>query len=95
MDLLETVGHFNQWPIRGHPSGRNKYARDKLRDEVYRILNPPLLLPPIENEEEFIVLHREGMRFIIPSKIIDIWARLESIVGIKAIWPHGYSNRSY
>ena len=35
-DLLETVGYFNQGPTRGHPSGRDKYIRDKLRDEVYR-----------------------------------------------------------
>jgi len=52
LDPLGTVGYFNQGPIRGHPSGRDKYFIDKLLDEVYRILYPPLLLPPIENEEE-------------------------------------------
>ena len=83
MDLLETVGYFDQGPIRGRPSRRDKYIRNELRDEIYSVLNPPILLPPTENEEESVDLQGEGILIIIPSNIVDIWTRLEVLLGLK------------
>ena len=40
-------------------------------------------LPPIENEEEPNDLRGHGMKNIIPTNIIDIWTRLELLLGPK------------
>ena len=46
---------------------------------INKIQNPPL--PAIENESDD--LQGEGVKFIIPSNIIDIYSRLEILVGLK------------
>ena len=83
LDLLETVGYFNSRPIYEHPSRRGKYIRDNFRDDVLKILNHPLPLPPIENEENPKDSRGHEMKIIIPSNIIDIWTRLELFLGPK------------
>ena len=60
-----------------------KDVTDNLPKAIRKILNPPLSLPAIENEEKAIDLEGEEMKFIIPSNIIDIWPRVEMLVGLK------------
>ena len=83
LDPSETVGYFNQGPVRGHPSRRDKYIRDNIQDEVYRNVDPPLTLPPTENKEEFFEIQGEEIKIIIPSNTIDICTRLEILIGHK------------
>ena len=40
-NLLQCVGCYNQLSKRRHPSERDKFIRDKLNDELNRILKPP------------------------------------------------------
>ena len=48
---------------------------------IYKIQNPPL--PIIESVEDSNDLHREGVKFIILSNIIDIYTSLEVLLGLK------------
>ena len=57
-----------------------KDALYDLRKAIDKIRNPPL--PTIENVEDFSDLE-EGLKFIIPSNIIDIYTRLEVLLGLK------------
>ena len=51
-------------------------ALHNLPDEIKRIREP--VRPPIEND-----LQGEGVKIIIPSNIIDIYTRLEILLGLK------------
>ena len=48
---------------------------------VDKIRNPPL--PAIENVEDSTDLEGEGVKLVIPSNIIDIYTRLEVLLGLK------------
>ena len=37
----------------------------------------------------------DGLKIIVPSNTIDIYTRLEILLGNQIIWQHLYSNRSY
>ena len=56
-----------------------KDALYNLPNEIDKIRNPHL--PAIENE--FDNLQGEGIKFIIPSNIIDIYTRFEVLLGLK------------
>ena len=51
---------------------------DKLRDDVNRFLNPPRKIEDVSDD-----LQGEGMKIVIPSNFIDIWTRLEVLLGLK------------
>ena len=50
--------------------------KNDLRKRVYKIKNPPLTIPTTD-------LQGEGVKVIIPSKVTDIYTRLEILVGLK------------
>ena len=56
-----------------------QHALNNLPKEIVKIRNPPL--PSIEND-----LQGEGVKIIIPSNIIDIYTRLEILLGNKNQW---------
>ena len=60
-------------------SARMKGALYNLSSEIAKIRNPPL--PAIENQSDN--LEGEGVKIIIPSNIIDIYTRLEVLLGLK------------
>ena len=60
-------------------AARMKDALYDLPKEIAKIRNPPL--PAIENESDN--LQGEGVKIIIPSNIIDIYSRLEILLGLK------------
>ena len=64
---------------KGLYSARMKDALHILPNEIAKIRNLPL--PPIENEPDD--LQGEGVEIITPSNIIDIYTRLEILLGLK------------
>ena len=56
-----------------------KDASNNLPREIAEIQNPPL--PAIENVSDN--LQGEGVKIIIPPNIIDIYTRLEVLLGLK------------
>ena len=74
---------------KGLNSAKMKDALDSLPKTIAKIQN--LSLPAIEIEEDSYEeasddLQGEGVRILIPSNIIDIYTRLEIILGIKFDW---------
>ena len=80
-EKLENVGFYENIPERGLKSTRMKDALFILLKEIAKIRNPPL--PAIENVEDSSDLEKEGVKFIIPRNIIDIYTRLEVLLGLK------------
>ena len=60
-------------------SARRRDVLYNLPKEITKIRNPPL--PAIENESDN--LQEEGVKIFIPSNIIDIYTRLEVLLGLK------------
>ena len=77
-DILKNTGFHSMRHKKGVKSARMKDALYNLPREKARIRNPPL--PAIENESDN--LQGEGVK-IIPSNIIDIYTRLEILLGLK------------
>ena len=77
--ILKNVGFYDNIPKIGLKSARLKDAIFNLPREIYKIQNPSL--PAIENESDN--LQGEGVKIIIPSNIIDIYTRLEVLLGLK------------
>ena len=76
--ILTDVGFYVNRPrIKANISARTKDTTENFPKVVEEFLNPPLALPPIENEEESDDLEGQGMKVIIHSIFIDIWTRLE------------------
>ena len=75
-DILQDVGFFDNIPHVGLKAARMQDALHILPNEIKRIREP--VLPPIEND-----LQGEGVKIIIPSNIIDIYTRLEILLGLK------------
>ena len=63
---------------KGLTSARMKYVLYNQPNEIDKIRNPPL--PEIENESDN--LQGEGVKIIIQSNIIDIYTRLEVLLGL-------------
>ena len=78
-DILKKTGFYSMRRKKGKQSARTIDARINLPREIAKIRNPPL--PAIENESDN--LQGEGVKIIIPSNIIDIYTRLEVLLGLK------------
>ena len=78
-DILKKIDFYSMRHTKGLNSARMKDALYKLPKEIAKIRNPPL--PAIENESDN--LEGEGVKFIIPSNIVDIYTRLEILLGLK------------
>ena len=78
-DILKNVGFYSTHHVRGMNSFRMKDALYNLPIAVEKIQKPPL--PEIEDRED--ILQGEGVKIIIPSNIIDIYTRLEILLGLK------------
>ena len=71
-DILSKTGYYNRKPTKGRISGRERYIKNDLENDVRRILN-------IDKK-----LKGRGVeKIIIPSNIIDIYTRLEVLLGLK------------
>ena len=84
-DILKNTGFYFMRHKKGLNSARMKDALYNLPREIDKIRKPPL--PAIENESD--ILQGEGVKIIIPSNIIDIYTRLEVLLGLKL---SGHSN---
>ena len=78
-DILKNIGFYSMRHTKGLKSARMKDALINRPKEIEKIRNPPL--PAIENESDN--LEGEGIKIIIPSNIIDIYTRLEILLGLK------------
>ena len=78
-DIIKDIGFYSIRHKKGKKSFRLKDALYNLPNEIDKNRNPPL--PAIENESDN--LHGEGVKIIIPSNIIDIYTRLEILLGLK------------
>ena len=74
-DILTSIGFYSTHHVKGMNSARMQDAVYNLPNEIRRIRNPSIT--PIEN------LEGEGVKIIIPSNIIDIYTRLEILLGLK------------
>ena len=80
-NILKDVGFYiTRHKIRLKAT-RTKDALYDLPKEIAKIRNTTL--PSIENAADSDDLEREGVEIIIPSNIIDIYIRLEVILGLK------------
>ena len=64
---------------KGLNSARMRDALCNVPQEIAKIRNPPL--PAVENKSDN--LEGEGVKIIIPSNIVDIYTRLEVLLGLK------------
>ena len=71
-DILQKTGYYNRKPTKGRLTGCDRYIKYDLDDDVSRILNLDSKLKG-----------REVEKIIIPSNIIDIYTRLEVLLGLK------------
>ena len=78
-DTLQTTEYYKQPPRKRRLSGRVKNFKDDLDNEVIRIVN----LDTKNTKPESIKLEGKRMKMFIPSNIIDIWTRLEALLGLK------------
>ena len=74
-DILKNTGFYSTHHVKGMNSARMQDALYNLPNEIRRIRNPPITT--IEN------LEGEGVKIIIPSNKIDIYTRLEVLLGLK------------
>ena len=81
-NILENVDYN---PREDSFSGRRKYIEKELSKRVDKIIHPTLSLPTTDTEIESSSDDLEGssMKIIIPSIIIDIWTRLEVLLGLE------------
>ena len=71
-DISLKTGYCNRVPSKGRMSGRDKFIQSNLDDDVSRILNLHKKFKGKGNE-----------KFIIPPNIIDIYTRLEVLLGLR------------
>ena len=72
--ILSETGYYNRKPTKRRMSGRDRYIKNDLDNDVRRILD-------IDKK-----LKGRGVeRIIIPSNMIDIYTRLELLLGLKLI----------
>ena len=76
--ILWKTGYYNRKPTKGRLSGRDRYIKNELNNDVIRSMNldtKPKTKPKLEGK---------GVeKIIIPSSIIDIYTRLEVLLGLK------------
>ena len=78
-DILKNTGLYSMRHTKGINSSIFKDAFYKLPREIAKIRNPPLAA--IENESDN--LQGDGVKIIIPFNIVDIYTRLEILLGLK------------
>ena len=71
-DILQKTSYYNRIPKKGRMSGRDIYIKNDLEDDVRRFL---CLVTKLKG--------RGVEKKIIPSNIIDIYTRLEILLGLK------------
>ena len=71
-DILSKTNYYNRKLTKGKMSGRDRYIENDLDNDVMRILNLDIKLKG-----------RGSEKIIIPSNIIDIYTRLEVLLGLK------------
>ena len=71
-DFLGKTGYYTRKPTKGKPSGLDNYNKNELDDVVRKILDLDTKLKG-----------RGVEKIIIPSNIIDIYTRLEILLGLK------------
>ena len=71
-DILQKTCYYNRKPSKGRLTGRDRYIKFDLDNDVSRILN-------LDTK----VKGRGIGKIIIPSNIIDIYTRLEVLLGLK------------
>ena len=71
-DFLSKIGYYNQKPTKGKPSGLDNFIKTDLDDDVRKILKLDTNLKGKGVE-----------KIIIPSNIIEIYTRLEVLLGLK------------
>ena len=77
-DILLKTDYYKRIPSKGRLPGRDEYINNELDDDVARILNldtKPKTKPKFKG--------RGVEKIIIPSNIIDIYTRLEVLLGLK------------
>ena len=77
-DILQNVGFYDNIPKVGFKAARMKDALYDLPKAIDKIRKTPL--PTIENSSD---LEGRGIKIIIPNNIIDIYIRLEVLLGLK------------
>ena len=81
-DILENVGFNDNTPEKGLKTARSKDALYNLPKTIAEIRNSTLpareIIEDISDD-----LQGEGVKTIIPSNIIDIYTRLETLLGLK------------
>ena len=77
-DILQKTNYINRKRKKGPMSGRDRYIQNKLDDDVRKILKLDKKLKG-----------RGVEKIIIPSNIVDIYTRLEVLLGLKL---SGHSN---
>ena len=81
-DIQRNTGFYSMKHTKGLYSARMKDVFYNFPKEIAKVRNPPL--PKIENLEDISDnLEGEGVKIIIPSNIIDIYIRLEILLGLK------------
>ena len=78
-DIQKCTGFYFLKHTKGLKTARMRDAICNLSKEIAKIRNPPL--PAIEKESD--IIEGEGVKFIIPSNIIDIYTRLEVLLVLK------------
>ena len=71
-DILQKTGYYNRKPTKGCLTGRDRHIKYDLDNDVSRILNLDTKLKG-----------RGIEKIIIPSNIIDIYTRLEVLLGLR------------
>ena len=71
-DILQRTGFYNRKPTKGRLSGRDRSIKNNLDDDIRRILNL-----------DFKLKGRGIEKINIPTNIIDIYTRLENLLGLK------------
>ena len=80
-DLLKNTGFYSIKFTKGLNSAGMKDALYNLPKGIAQIRNP--LVSAIENVEDSSDLEGRGVEIIVPSNIIDIYTRLEILLGLK------------
>ena len=80
-DILKNTGFFSMKHTKGLNSARMKDALYNLQKEIAKIRNAPP--PALQKIEDFSVLEDRGVKSFIPSNLIDIYTRLEVLLGLK------------
>ena len=76
-DFSQNTGYYSRKLTKGKPSGLDKYFKNDLDNDVARILNLDIKLKG-----------RGVEKIVIPSNIIDIYTRLEVLLGLKLSGHH-------